>query len=64
MRGNLLRGLRGGLFSGAFNFAMGGNLQDTVVGAGAGTLGFALGGPVRIWSWSWSKFSCAKFRKI
>lgn len=46
MRGNLLRGLRGGLFSGAFNFAMGGNLQDTIVGSSAAALGFALGGPV------------------
>ena len=46
MRGNLLRGLRGGLFSGAFNFAMGGNLQDTIVGSSAAALGFAVGGPV------------------
>lgn len=46
MRGNLLRGLRGGLFSGAFNFAMGGNLQDAIVGTTAATLGFAVGGPL------------------
>ena len=46
MRGNLLRGLRGGLFSGAFNFALGGNLQDTIVGSSAAALGFAVGGPV------------------
>ena len=46
MRGNLFRGLRGGLLSGAFNFATGGNLQDTIVGGGAGALGFALGGPL------------------
>ena len=46
MRGNLLRGLRGGLFSGAFNFATGGNLQDAIVGTTAATLGFALGGPL------------------
>ena len=44
MRVNLLRGLRGGLFSGAFNFALGGNLQDAIVGAGAGALGFSMGG--------------------
>ena len=46
MRGNLLRGLRGGLFSGAFNFAMGGNVQDTIVGSSAAALGFAVGGPL------------------
>ena len=46
MRGNLLRGLRGGLFSGAFNFALGGNLQDTIVGSSAAALGFSVGGPV------------------
>ena len=44
MRGNLLRGLRGGIFSGAFNFAMGGNLQDTIVGSSAAALGFSIGG--------------------
>ena len=44
MRGNLLRGLRGGIFSGAFNFAMGGNLQDTIVGSSAAALGFSVGG--------------------
>ena len=44
MRGNLLRGLRGGIFSGAFNFAMGGNLQDTIVGGSAAALGFSVGG--------------------
>lgn len=44
MRRNLLRGLRGGIFSGAFNFAMGGNLQDTIVGSSAAALGFSIGG--------------------
>ena len=60
MRGNLLRGLRGGLFSGAFNFAMGGNLQDTIVGAGAGTLGF-LRWSVRICSGLGASFLAPSF---